>query len=284
MSCLLDDSSSSGYHATATDVGDGRGNSKAIQAGANLRRAVRRRRDDSGIWHSGDRPKRFIRLRIRQSLSIRDINTGEELTVALAGLENVGGIRGGRIVRAPDTIVDMLAVVGGIRTTGVASLQAELTRAQKVVVFDGLDVVGGDSAGCGEGVGEHQSTDRVSASIGAVGVKFPSSVGGIQVDQGLVDQSGDLDVIRGLDELYGGKRAFGDNAGTVARLGAPCNHYTLIICNQAVRFRRTPEAEIIDAIDKCRLAERLLVFGGRVADVVTTLGTPRATVRVRLIR
>ena len=53
--------------------------------------------------------------------------------------------------------------------------------------FDGLDVSVGVSVGCGEGIGEEQSTEGVPALIGTVGVQFTSVVGCGDVDQRLVD-------------------------------------------------------------------------------------------------
>ena len=124
---------------------------------------------------------------IRQDLSIRGINTREILTVAQAALKHIRSICGGGIILAPDTIVNMFAIVGGIRTARVACFQAELSSTHEIVPFNGLDVIVGVPIGCGEGVGEKQSAERVSALISAVRVQFSSIVSCGKVDEGLVD-------------------------------------------------------------------------------------------------
>jgi len=101
------------------------------------------------------------------------------------------------IVFAANTIVDVLAIFGSVRTSRVASLQTEDTTTHEagelgvravwagwkmeignaLVPLDDLDEVGGV-----ERLGEDETTEGVTTLVGTVGVHFTSSVIGSDVD------------------------------------------------------------------------------------------------------
>lgn len=55
-----------------------------------------------------------------------------------------------------------------------------------------------------------------------------------------------------MDTLQGSVR---DNAGTAARLGAPCNGFVFGVADGAVRVRRSPEAEIFGRAGKKNVSQ-----------------------------
>lgn len=142
--------------------------------------------------------------------------------------------------------------------------------------FDGLDVGVLVTAGCGEGVCENEGTDGVSSAIRTVGIEFSSGIIGSEVNEGLVDVSGDLDVIWRLDELNASECALGNGTSAMGRFCAPGDALSLHVTNQTVRSSGAPETEIIETVDDSRLAHGVLVLGGGVANVVSLLGASLA--------
>lgn len=205
------------------------------------------------------------------------VDTWEVLVVTEAAQEGTIDIGSGGIVLATDTIKDVLAVVGGVGTRGVASLEAESSSTHEVVPFDGLDHTSTP------GVGEEETTEGVTTLIGTVGVELSSGVGGVNVDEVLLDEASDLDVVGGLHELETGDGTLGDDTGTISGLGAPGDTLTLDVTDEGVWFGWAPEAEIIDAVDDSSLAQRGRALGSAVADVVTELGTTLAAVGISLV-
>jgi len=177
------------------------------------------------------------------------VDTWEVLVVTEAAQEGTIDVGGGGIVLATDTIEDVLAVVGGVSTCGVASLEAEGSSTHEVVPFDGLLVT------ITPGVGEQEGTERVTTLIGTVRVEFTSRVISSDVDELLLDEAGDLDVVGSLHELETSDGTLGDDTGTIARLCAPSDTLTLDVTDEGVWFRGTPEAEVINAVDDGSLAE-----------------------------
>jgi len=71
----------------------------------------------------------------------------------------------------------------------------------------------------------------------------------------------------------------------VTRLGTPGNHLAFYVTDIMAWFRRSPEAEIAEIVEVRSLTKRVLVFSGRVADVVATLSaTDEPFIRVDFIR
>jgi len=205
------------------------------------------------------------------------VDTWEVLVVTEAAQEGTIDIGSGGIVLATDTIEDVLAVVGGVSTCGVASLEAEGSSTHEVVPFDGLLVT------ITPGVGEQEGTERVTTLIGTVRVEFTSRVISSDVDELLLDEAGDLDVVGSLHELETSDGTLGDDTGTIARLCAPSDTLTLDVTDEGVWFRGTPEAEVINAVDDGSLAERGRAFGSAVAHVVASLSTTLTSSGVCLV-
>jgi hypothetical protein len=80
------------------------------------------------------------------------------------------------------------------------------------------------------------------------------------------------------------ERATGDKTGPVTRFGTPRDGLVLGLTNSGGTFRWSPETEIINRVDEGSLTERLLVFGRRVAAIVTVLAATNAIIRVGFIR
>jgi hypothetical protein len=73
-----------------------------------------------------------------------------------------------------------------------------------------------------------------------MGIEFSSGIAPFQVDQSLVDVTDYLEVIGGPHELYTGESTGGNDAGTAARLCAPCNFFAFCIGDYGIRFRGCP--------------------------------------------
>ena len=135
-----------------------------------------------------------------------------------------------------------------------------------------------------ECLGEEETTERVTALIGTVGVHFTSRVIGGNVDLVLLDETSNLDIGGGLDELNTGQSALGDDTGTIAGLCAPSNglrnkkgrgseqngdrtrewkdtNLALNDTNFRVGLGRAPEAEVVNTVDNGGLAERIWALG-----------------------
>jgi hypothetical protein len=238
--------------------------------------------DPSAVGHAGDGAERLRGLLVGGDNTVSaSVDTWEVLVVTSAAQEDIVNIGSGGIVGATDTIKDVLAVVGGVSTCGVASLEAELSSTHKVVPFDGLDVVGSTSGA--KGLGEEEGTERVSSLISTVGVEFSSRIIGSEVNVLLGDITSDLDVVGGLDELDTRQGTSGDDTSTIAGLCAPSDGFTLSVSNKAVGFWGTPQAKVIDAVDDGGLAERGWALGSAVAQVVPGLDSSFTIVGIGLV-
>ena len=104
-----------------------------VQGGRAEGLAVAARGDASDVWHGGDGTEGFRRLGVGDDLAVGGVDTGEVGVFGVAGFENlvlggVGGVEG-----ASDTVVDVLAVVGGIGTGGVTCFEAEGVGSEEAV-------------------------------------------------------------------------------------------------------------------------------------------------------
>lgn len=111
------------------DSGDGR--KPGVDRGARERLAVAGRGHARGVPDGRDRAERLRGLRVRARDASLDIHAGEVLVVAVAGLEDLVARGVGRVVVAPDAVVDVLAEVRRVRAGGVARFQAEAVRADE---------------------------------------------------------------------------------------------------------------------------------------------------------
>jgi len=237
------------------------------------------------IRHAGDCAESLIGLLIGGDYTVgTSIDTWEVLGFTLAALEDTWSIRGRSVILATDTIEDVLAVLSSVGARWVASLQAELSSTHEVVPFDGLDVVVGVSVGCWEGVGEEEGTEGVTTLISTVRVEFSSRVRSSNVDEGLVNVSGDLDVVGGLDPGKTGEGTSWDQTGTVAWLGAPSNTFTFDVTDELVGFLGSPQAEVVRAVDDSGLALGDLGLSRGIANIVSGLSTTFTVIWVRLVR
>jgi hypothetical protein len=110
-----------------------------------------------------------------------------------------------------------------------------------------------------------------------VRVHLSSIVFSLNVNHGLVDETNDLSVGRSPHELDTLESITGDETSATARLGTPCHHLAFSAANVGFRLVRSPETEVIDAVDEGGLAQGLLVLSSGVAQVVTVLETTDET-------
>jgi len=116
-----------------------------------------------------------------------------------------------------------------------------------------------------------------------VRVEFSSKVIGLDVDEGLVNETDDLDVVWGLHKLNTLEGTSGDETRAMTRLGTPGNFLMFRLTDSGGAVWRSPDAEVIDRVKYGSLAEGLLVFGRRVTPVVTGLCATNTSVWVSLV-
>jgi len=153
--------------------------------------------------------------------AIDGVNTDEVRAVGVALYECAVLAGARRIVGTSDTVIDVLAILGGITTLWVANLDAERVAAHKVSPLLNLGEAVIVRVSFRVGVGVHESAERVSTSIGAVRVKLATEIVPRDVNKFLVDEASDLKVVRSLSELHTGERAARNNACSAARLRTP---------------------------------------------------------------
>jgi len=194
-------------------------------------------------------------LGVSHNLAVGGINTGEVLVLALARDEGSVLSSVGCVVGAADTVVDVLAELGSIRTGGVANLETELTATHEIVPFDDLLEGVVVAVVAGEAVRVDQASKRVTTQVGTMGIQFTTRVTVFDVNESLLDEADDLHIIGRPHELDTGEGALGYEPGTATRLGAPGNFLAFSIGDEGVGFARRPEAEVVEAIQERRLAE-----------------------------
>lgn len=138
--------------------------------------------------------------------------------------------------------------------------------------------------------------------ISTVGVKLASVVGSLDVQHGLVDEGENLQVRGGTQELDTLDGALGDQASTVAWLGAPGDLLSFSIGDRLIGLGRSPNTPIllyvsektlrderggggrtVNVVHECCLAKRVLVLSGRVTEVVTQLGATEQVVLIGFV-
>ena len=125
---------------------------------------------------------------------------------------------------------------------------------------------------------------RSTHKIGTVGVELSSTVIGLEVDLGLVNETNDLEVAGGLHELNTGDGASGNDAGTAALLGAPSDFLTLGVTDGRVGLGGCPNTPVVEVVDEGGLAEGVDALGGGIAKVVALLGTTDTVIGIGLVR
>ena len=106
-------------------------------------------------------------------------------------------------------------------------------------------------------VGEDETSERVTTLVGTMGVHLSSTVISLEVDLALINVTNDLNVVGGLHELNTSDRTSWDKAGTMARLGAPCNRFALDIANDTIGLGRTPHAPVCRCVSQWCCKQRL---------------------------
>jgi hypothetical protein len=114
-------------------------------------------------------------------------------------------------------------------------------------------------------------------------VQLSSEVIGLEVDEGLVDETDDLEVIGSPHKLNSLEGASGNKTSAMTGLGAPGDFFSFCVTDSGGTGGRSPKTEIVDRVDDGGLTERLLVFRRRVTPVVTELGSTDTVVRVSLV-
>jgi len=244
-----------------------------------VRRARRRSGDRSGVWH-GDN---YRGLDVSRSNARRvGVDADGDLVIREAGLEDTGSVGGGSVVLAADLVEDVVAVTQllGRRERGVARLETEHIGSHEAVPLYNLNV----RVVPIPKVGEDEGAQRVTTTIGAVGIELSSLVGGVLIDVSLVDQTSHLDVCGGDKELDGGDGSGGHYARAMRGQGAPRDGGRLSVTNFRVGGGRAPQAEVLNGVDDRGLALRLLVLRRRIANIVSGLGTTAGGIGVDLIR
>jgi len=167
------------------------------------------------------------------------VDSREILIIAEARFESVVLSIVGDVVGTADTVVDVLAEVGGIGVGRIANLETECVGAHEVVPFD--DLGEGIQIGVGaESIGENNATQRVSSQIGAVWVHLTTKVARVEVNLGLVDETDNLEVGGGFDELNALESVGGDEAGPPTGFGTPSNHFSFLISDEFIWIGRSP--------------------------------------------
>lgn len=151
------------------------------------------------------------------------------------------GVVGG-IVCASDTIIDVLAVVGGVGTSGITDLEAEDATTHEIVPLDDLLVA--IIVSVRPPIRVDKTAEGVSTEVSTVGIELSSAVVSLEVDQRLVDETDDLKVVGSPHELNTLKSASGDQTGTMPRLGAPSDFLSFRVTDGLGTRRRCPKAEV----------------------------------------
>jgi hypothetical protein len=102
-------------------------------------------------------------------------------------------------------------------------------------------------------------------------VKLSAVILSVHVKLGLIHETSDLDVSTGYEVLDTRESTSWNEASAMARRGAPSDLLLFSVTDGGVGYRRSPKAEIVNVVDHGSLTLGLLVLGGGVADVVTSL-------------
>jgi hypothetical protein len=95
-----------------------------------------------------------------------------------------------------------------------------------------------------EAVRVDETTERVTTEVSAVRVELSPGVVLLEVDLGLVNETDDLHVVRGLHELDTLESAGGDETSTATGLGAPRDFLVLSLTDGSRTVGGCPEAEV----------------------------------------
>lgn len=224
------------------------------------------------------------RLSPGEGLAVLDIGTDGHHVFTIATLKStVLGVVGS-IVGTADTVVNVFTEVSGVGLGVVTDFETEVVTTDEEGPVPGLLERVVLATVAGEGVGVDETTDRVSTAILSSRVELTTKVKwlGLNVDLGLVNETGDLDVSRALDELETLEGTLRNETSTFAGLGTPGDFDTLSVTNGG-QLGRSKETEIIQVVYQSGLTHGSLAFGGRVTDVVPSLRSTVGGVLVDLV-
>lgn len=94
------------------------------------------------------------------------------------------------------------------------------------------------------GVGEDETSERVTTLVSTMGVHLSSTVILLEVDLRLVKEANNLNVVRGLHELDTGNGTRRNETSTVAGLGAVSDGLSFDAADDTVGLRRTPDTPV----------------------------------------
>ena len=136
----------------------------------------------------------------------------------------------------------MLAEVSSVGARRVANLEAERATAHEVVPLDDLLITVVVAVRPSGGIDE--TAEGVTTEIGTVGVELSSEVIRLEVDEGLVDKTDDLDVVWGPHKLNTLESTSGDETRAMTRLSAPRDFLLFRLTDGGGAGRGCPETEI----------------------------------------
>lgn len=217
--------------------------------------------------------------------AVGSVDTDGGHVVTIADLENTLLCVVGCVVCAPKTVIDVLAEGLLVLAGGIAGFYTETVATHEICPVNNLLVRVVVTTVAGERVGVHETAKRVTAQIGTVRVQLASVIISSNVDLGLVNKTGNLDVVGGLDELYALESTGGDETSTVSWLCAPGNFLTFGVTDGGVGLWGSPEAKVVYVVHERSLTQGILVLGCGVANIVTGLRTAKSSgIIVDLVR
>ena len=119
--------------------------------------------------------------------------------------------------------------------------------------------------------------------IGTVGVELTTKVIRGQVNLGLINETSDLEVRLGLDELETSDGTSGDETGTTSGLGTPGDLLMFGLTNGGAGVGGGPKTPVIGEVHVTSLAQGAGTLSGGVATVVAGLGTTNTIVGISLV-
>jgi len=200
------------------------------------------------------------------------------ITLARCKAAVLSVVRG--IVKAADTIKDVLAKVCSMCTCGIASLQAKGTTTHEIVPFNDLLICAVVAAPRSR---VEETSERITSEVGTVGIQLTTKVVRRQIDLSLVNKTNNLDVVRSPHELDTSESTRRNHASAMTGLRAPSDFFLFSVTNGCRTTWWCPETEIINRVENSCLTQRLLVLGGRIATVVPKLSAANTIVGVSLI-
>ena len=155
-----------------------------------------------------------------------------------AGLESAVFDIGGGVPTTSDTVQGISAVGNGVGASRVTDLHAKNVTTHEVGPLGGLDIRAGESGG------KHETSKGVTTEIGTVGIELSAGVVRQKVDFGLVEHTGNQEVVWGLYKLDTLEGTSGYETSAVTGLGTPGNFGPFRIANGGARLGGCPETEI----------------------------------------